>query len=146
MPDWVPGTLPAWCSLTACLTWGEVVACLEGLSLAGCWWWPCFLPGRKCCHWEGGKLPGLLPACLLQWPERLLSCFLPQGEGENLPDCLPWDTAKLPPSPEGRWAIAWEAKPFLPSPEGKRAPACLRCWNCYLPWGKVCLPACLGRS
>ena len=31
----------------------------------------------------------MLPACLFEWPEKALSCFLPKGKGEHLPDYLP---------------------------------------------------------
>ena len=80
MPGWLP--MPAW---PACLTWGEVVACLgKGF------------PSR-------GYVVTLLPA----WEEVLT---LGRGESAWLTACLPawvaWETAMLLPSPKGRWAPA----------------------------------------
>ena len=99
---------------------------------------------------EGEHLPGneLLVSCL---PGKLINCFLPQREGECLPErpemplnCfflggrwasawewtaseLPaWEANKLLPSPEGRWVPAWEAwdaTKLLPSWGGRWASA-----------------------
>ena len=109
IPDWAPGSLPVWpsCNLTACPSWGGLLPAWEGISLAGVLvvtslpaWEEALSPGvvlgltalpawEEVLSLERGKLPELLSACLPERPEMPLNCFLPQGEGEHLPDCLP---------------------------------------------------------
>ena len=66
---------------------------------------------------RGEDLSDLLPACLLEWSEKLLNCFLPQGEGEHLPDCLSGELSHL-----------------LPPREGEGLPG--KFWHCLLPQGE----------
>ena len=141
LPGWTPGAFPAWPrTLTACLTCGEAVACLGrafpsrgvGGGLTACLEWSAITR-------EGGELP-----------ELLLSCFLPQREGEHLPgrlekllDCLlPWGKRKLPTClPEWPELLL---SCFLPQGEGEhlpgrpRKPDCLpeMLLNCFLSKGE----------